>query len=246
MTVINFHEHPNEYTMENCRSMGCDKAVLLPVGTREIGVALNLAQEYPGQFYPFHWIDLDSPVDQEVKRLRLTVERHGVKGIKFQPMVQHFQADERRLYPVYEAAEELGLVLTFHMGVVKLDFTHQLGKPMLSRYCGPLPLDAVAFDFPSLAICIAHLGGNHLYTALTLAEKHERIYLDTAFLGFFAPRFFPAATPAALIRHAVSIAGDCKVLYGGEGVQPSDVLETGLPEQSLERILWRNAMKLLS
>ncbi len=72
-------------------------------------------------------------------------------------------------------------LLTFHIGIVKLDFKRQLGRPMLSH---PLPLDAVAFDFPELKICIAHMGGNYLYTALTLAEKHEHVYLDTAFLGF--------------------------------------------------------------
>lgn len=147
---------------------------------------------------------------------------------------------------MYAAAEELGLVLTFHTGIVKLDFRHQLGRPMLSRYCDPLPLDAVAFDFPAMRICIAHMGGNYLYTALTLAEKHEHIYLDTAFLVFFAPRFFPGTTPANIIRHAVSVAGDRKILYGGEGVLPGDVLEAGLPAQSQERILHKNAMELLA
>ncbi len=35
MPVFNFHEHPNEYTLENCRDIGCEKAMLLPVGARE-------------------------------------------------------------------------------------------------------------------------------------------------------------------------------------------------------------------
>lgn len=246
MPVFNFHEHPNEYTIDNCRDIGCERAVLLPVGAQEAAAAIDLVKKHPGMFVPFHWADTDGSAVHEAERLRIAAGEYGIKGIKFQPMVQHFQADERRLYPIYEAAEELGLVLTFHTGVVKLGFTHQLGKPMLSRYCDPMPLDALAFDFPNLKICIAHMGGNYLYTALTLAEKHEHIYLDTAFLGFFAPRFFPEATPSGLIRHAVSVVGDRKLLYGGEGVLPRHVLEAGLSLQSAERVLWANAVDLLA
>lgn len=90
MPVFNFHEHPNAYTVANCRDIGCEKAVLLPVGAQEAAAARDLAQKHPGMFVPFHWVDLDAPVELEVEKLRDAAANHGVRGIKFQPMVQHF------------------------------------------------------------------------------------------------------------------------------------------------------------
>ena len=244
--VINFHEHPNIYTMDNCKEIAADQAVLLPVGVEENFYARMLTQTNPGKFIPFHWIDLGKPADAEIKRLRFVVENWGVRGIKFHPMVQHFHADDRAMYPYYEVCEELKLITTFHTGVIKMDFKYQLGVPMLCKYCDPINLDQVAFDFPDLKICIAHLGGNFIYNALVLTEKHDNIYMDTAFLGFFVPRLFPATTVTTMITHAVKVAGDEKVLFGGEGVTPDDIMAADIREDSKQKILYLNAEKLLS
>ena len=78
-----------------------------------------------------------------------------------------------------------------------------------------------------------------------LAEKHERIHLDTAFLPFFAPRMFPATTPEAWIAHAVGVAGAEKVLYGGEGTTPDHVHGADIPGAAQGLVLGGNAARLL-
>ena len=117
---------------------------------------------------------------------------------------------------------------------------------MLSKYCDPIYFDEVAFDFPQLKICIAHLGGNYIYQAVVLAEKHDNIYLDTAFLDFFAPHFYPATSPVNMIKHAVNIAGADKILFGSEGLHPSVIEKADMPEIDKEKVLGLNAVKLLS
>jgi len=244
--VVNFHEHPSPAADVRCDEMGVDVAVLLPVGTDAALLARQMAQENPERFIAFHWVEVDKPPEEEARRLRRAAALWGVRGVKFQPMDQHLYANDRRLYPIYEVCEELGLIVTWHAGVVYLGpRMYELGVPMLAKYCDPIYLDEVAFHFPDLTICIAHLGGNHIFNALVLAEKHENVYLDTAFLGFFAPRFFPPTEPPALIGHAVRVAGADKILYGGEGVQPADVLAADISDEDKAKVLGLNAAKLL-
>jgi predicted TIM-barrel fold metal-dependent hydrolase len=244
--VVNFHEHPSPQVMELCLQMGIDVAVLLPVGTDAALLARQMAQEQRQRFIAFHWVEVDKRPEAEARRLRRAAQLWGVRGVKFQPMDQHLYPNDRKLYPIYEVCEELGLIVTWHAGVVFLGKRmYELGVPMLAKYCDPIYLDDVAFDFPDLRICIAHLGGNYIFNALILGEKHENIYLDTAFLGFFAPRFLPATEPAALISHAVHVVGADKVLYGGEGVRPEDVLAADICDEDKAKILGLNAMRLL-
>jgi len=243
--IVNFHEHPGDYVTENNAKMGIDIAVLLSVGTDSMARAVEMAREKPDEFIPFYWVDPAGNLSDEPRRLRQAVKEWGIRGVKFQPMDQHWFADDRRLYPIYEVCAELGLVCTWHAGIVKLDFKYELGVPMLARYVDPLPLDQVAFDFPELKVCIAQMGGNYHYRALILAEKHENVYLDTAFLLFFCRRMLPPISPEPLIAHAARIAGAEKVLYGSEGLWPQAVLHTDLTDREKELILGGNARKLL-
>ena len=243
--VVNFHEHPGDFAARNNARMGIDMAVLLSVGTDAMAKAVRMARDKPDEFIPFYWVDNTRDLNDEPRRLRQAVKEWGVRGIKFQPMDQHWFADDRSLYPIYEVCSELGLVCTWHAGIVKLDFKYELGVPMLARYVDPLPIDQVAFDFPALKVCIAHMGGNYHYEALILAEKHENVFLDTAFLPFFCRRMLPPISPETLITHAAHLVGAEKVLYGSEGLWPQAVLHTHLTEHEKGLILGGNAIRLL-
>ncbi len=243
--VVNFHEHPSDAVPDRNRQMGVDMSVLLSVGTDAFAKAVAMASASPNEFIPFYWVDNTTNLDDEPQRLREAVQRWGVRGVKFQPMDQHWYADDRRIYPIYEVCAELGLICTWHAGIVKLGVKYELGVPMLARYTTPLPLDQVAFDFPDLKLCIAHMGGNYHYEALILAEKHEHIYMDTAFLPFFCRRMLPRISPEELIAHAAGIIGPNKILYGSEGLWPQAILHADLTDEEKRLILGGNALRLL-
>ncbi|WP_436705222.1 amidohydrolase family protein, partial [Geodermatophilus sp. CPCC 205761] len=51
-----------------------------------------------------------------VRLARTLVEEHGVRGFKFHPSLQDFQPHDRRVYPLYEELQSLGVPALFHTG----------------------------------------------------------------------------------------------------------------------------------
>jgi predicted TIM-barrel fold metal-dependent hydrolase len=142
------------------------------------------------------------------------------------------------MYPVYEKCVELGIPVLFHAGVVHYE-------KHIAHYGTPIYLDQVATDLPELNIVIAHLGGNFSFEALVIAEKHQNVYMDTAFLPWFCERSLPRVEPLELIQRAVKFVGPDRILYGCAGLAPEVVLESGLDAEVKEKIMHGNAQRLL-
>ena len=64
---------------------------------------------------PFGSVDPLVP-DEAVRRARRLVAGHGVRGFKFHPSLQGFTPNDRSVYPLYAAIEELGVPAVFHTG----------------------------------------------------------------------------------------------------------------------------------
>jgi len=243
--IINFHEHPNKWVEENMRENKIDKSVLLSVGVDAVECAHKMAKESPSKYIPFFWIEMED-ISISVQELEKTVKEFNFKGVKFQPLTQHFFPDERKMYPIYEKCVELNIPITFHTGIVALGYKIELGRPFINKYGDTIfGIDRVAYDFPNLKIVIAHMGGNFFYKALVTAEKHENIFMDTAFLPFFCKRMLPEITPLQMIKKAIQIIGAKRILYGYEGFPPSVIIESDIKEEDKEAILSENAKRVL-
>ena len=235
--IINFHEHPYPGVHEFMEQNHVKAAVLLP-GPQTNDTVLRWAEKWPGRFIPFYWVDLSDPA-RAADELEVAVRQRGHRGIKFQPLVQRFYPNEPRLRPVFAKAQELGIPVLFHFGVVAFDDHY-------AQYANPVYVDELADQFGELNIVIAHMGGNYSYEALVIAEKNPNVYLDTAYLHFFCNRSLPKVRPIDLIRRAVEFAGPHKVLYAFEGTRPSVILDSDLREEHKKLILWQNAKRLLN
>jgi len=240
--IVDSHQHPHASVPQTMAQYGIDVSVLLPVGHDALRLVQQMVRHSPEKYVPFFWIDVED-IERSARELRTAVSEWGCKGVKFQLLLQHCYANDRRLYPVYETCSELGLVVLFHTGAVA--FPQEFGIPHITKYGHPMPIDEVAFDFPEMSIILAHMGGNYHYEALILAEKHERVFMDTAYLPFFCRRMLPTVTPGQIITRAVEILGPERILYAYEGLPPSAVRELAIPEESKRLILGANAARLL-
>lgn len=95
----------------------------------------------------------------------------GARGIKLHPAAQRFFPTDRRLFPVYERAQELGLPITFHSGPFTLG-------PNEGDYAHPRNFAGLLTAFPRLRVVLAHLGFGAYRDAEALARQFPGLWFD--------------------------------------------------------------------
>jgi predicted TIM-barrel fold metal-dependent hydrolase len=83
--------------------------------------------------------------------LRRKVEGQGFRGVKLYPTYQHYYLNDSRMYPLYQAAQDLNIPVLIHTG-------SSVFKGSRLKYGDPLHLDDVAVDFQHLNLVMAHSG----------------------------------------------------------------------------------------
>lgn len=109
--------------------------------------------------------------DHAVDQVRL-VAAEGFRGIKLHPYYQQFLLDDARVLPVYEAAEECGLVILMHCGF-DIAFPRE-------QVADPARLVRVLDRFPGLKIIAAHLGAWMDWDEVEARLLGRPVYLDVS------------------------------------------------------------------
>lgn len=164
------------------------------------------------------------------------VEVQGFRGVKLYPTYQHYYLNDPRMYPLYQAAQDLGIPVLIHTG-------SSVFKGSRLKYGDPLHLDDVAVDFPHLNLIMAHSGRGFWYDrAFFLSKLHANVYMEISGLP-----------PAKLLTYFPELARNTdKVIFGSDwpGMvhikRNMDAISSlSLPAAGVENILGGNAAKLL-
>ena len=208
--VMGFLPKVNDYVLKYAKA---DRERLIPFGS----------------IHPAHTKD----VRKEAKALA----KRGLGGFKVHPPHQLLFANDKRLEPMYDVAEDAGIPVMIHTGTS----TFPAAK---SRFGDPMPVDDVAVDHPDLPIILAH-GGRPLWcdAAFFIARRHRNAYIDVS-----------SIPPMRLLRYFPRLEeiGD-KVLFGSDwpgpgvpGIQQEldGIRELLLTKELREKILVSNARKV--
>jgi len=199
---------PNEYVLEFC-------------GGRDL-------------FVPFCTVNpaVVSEPGREFQRLT----EMGARGLKLYPSYNHFYPNERRMYPLYDMAQEKGLPVLLHTG-------SSVFRGSKIKYADPLHLDDVASDFPDLVLIMAH-GGRGLWydQAFFLSRLHPHLYLEISGLP-----------PQNLLKYFPELERNIdKIVYGSDwpGIRSIStnieaIRKLPLREESIAQILYGNAARVL-
>ncbi|MEG2429874.1 MAG: amidohydrolase family protein, partial [Oscillospiraceae bacterium] len=158
----------------------------------------------------------------------------GIKGIKLHPDYQDFMVDEKKLYPIYEKCEELGLVVVFHAGYDCYSPNLIHTPPKLSK--------KIIKDFPKLKIVLAHFGGLEQWDEVSKYLVGENVYFDTSMCATFAK--------SNQIENLIKNHDDNKILLGSDcpWENPKDsinfILNMNLSDETKIKILSGNAKKI--
>jgi len=167
----------------------------------------DLAAEHPDVLIPFGSVDPARGV-AGIRLARKLVESHGVRGFKFHPSIQAFEPNDRKVYPLYEELQSLGVPALFHTGQTGIGAGLPGGRGIKLRYSDPMLLDDVSADFPGLTIIMAHPSVPWQDAAISIATHKANAYID---LSGWSPKYFPPQ----LVRAANGLL-KTKVLFGSD------------------------------
>jgi predicted TIM-barrel fold metal-dependent hydrolase len=143
----------------------------VPFGTTNDEVA-ELRREYPDRFIGLARISAFLGM-RGVRELEQRVREQGFQALGVSALVDGIPASDRRFYPLYTKAAELGVPVRIYSSMnYATDRPYDLGHP---RH-----LDQVAIDFPELTI-IGGLGGwPWVNEMVALVRRHPKLHLDTS------------------------------------------------------------------
>lgn len=161
----------------------------------------------------------------------------GVEVFKVHVQVGDFSPNDPLLEPVWGVLAESGTPVVLHAG----------SGPAPGRFTGPGAVADVLTRHPGLALVIAHLGMPEISEFLDIAERHERVRLDTtmAFVDFWDQ-------PVAPDVHSRLLALQDKVLFGTDfpnipyayAHQIEALERLGLGDEWMRAVLWHNGAAL--
>lgn len=143
-------------------------------------------------------------IKNTIAELEYWVKERGAKIFKFYPPEDTYINDER-LWPFYEKAQELDIVLDIHTGFCWV-------PPGKSKYALPILLDDVAREFPRLKIVAFHMGYPYCDDLNMIALGHPNVYLCLSLLipwAITAPYKF-----AMIIGEAMRFVGSDRIIWG--------------------------------
>lgn len=218
-----------------------DVAVLAPIATKpgqakgilkwgkrvaktSHGRVIPLASLHPDDKDPVGWVD------------RLADK--GILGIKLHPFYQDFVVDEPRLWPIYAACQEHGLLVELHCGS-DLGFADD---PKPDR-AAPARVATVLDQFSSLKLLCTHMGGWNMWDDVGEHLLGRDVYLETSFCRTFLD--------ARDFTRLVLDHGPDKICMGSDwpwndpAVEIEFLRSLGLDQQTESQLLFRTAAGLL-
>ena len=178
-----------------------------------------------------------------VTELERAVRSLGLRGLKLHPTAQGFRPDDRAIYPIWETADALGIPVTVHTGTTGLGAGMPGGGRLKLGESRPIFLDAVAADFPSLQIVMAHPAWPWQDEQLAVALHKPNTWIDLS--GWSPRRFAPD-----LVRNITGALQD-RVLFGTDYPFLTHEQWFGawatldIPDAVTEKVLLTNAQRLL-
>lgn len=173
-SISHYTDGTKQSLLDSMKKAGIHLSLVSRITTRPEQVApVNrwLHDNMQDEIWPMATFHPDSPVGPEDLGALMAM---GFKGVKLHLDYQGIDADDRRMYPFYEAAQTAEMPLLFHAGLDR-------GLPPPVR-ATPERLYKIHRQFPHLVMIAAHMGGEDNYDETETYLFGTDIYLDTAFV----------------------------------------------------------------
>ncbi len=215
---------------------GVDKAVIANIATKpeQAPKILEWSKQIASdRILPFASVHPDSPTLREEVD---AIADAGFKGIKLHPLYQGFQVDdEKRAFPIYEAAADRDLLILFHAGY-DIAFDDE-------DHASPIRFARVLDAFDGTKMVLSHFGAWNDYDETLKHLAGRDVYFETSFSAGYCS---DAQRDALLNAHpADRILFGSDSPWGGLSRQIAFVEDFPLDPAQKDLIFYKNAATLL-
>jgi len=186
---------------------GLEKIVFVTGGGND--ALAKVVGMYPDRFIGFAHHDPFAP--GAAYELRRAVSELGLRGYKLLAPSLRGRVDDPALDPVWRTAEEFGLPVLIHFGVLG-------GGGGIAQHANinPLVLHDVAKGFPDVPFIVPHFGCGYPRELLHLAWTCRNVYVDTSGNNEWV-RWMPyPLTLTDLFRKFVETIGPERIIFGSD------------------------------
>ncbi len=167
----------------------------------------------------------------------------GLSGVKLHAHVQCFDVASPAMHEVFRACSDSDKPLVVHFGREPKNPFFPYPKDPYELCCAD-KLEKVLIAYPTLRVCVPHMGADEYEAYCRLLGRYDNLWLDTAMV--YAD-YLPGAEPPRL----VDVRPD-RVLYGTDfphipyawDRELKRIAATGLTDETLARLLGGNARSL--
>jgi uncharacterized protein len=193
---------------------GIDRLVMFTSVPGDQASVATAVKAFPERIIGYIMVDPTQP--DAVAVLREGARRLGLRGVTLFPAMHHFHAYDERVYPLYQAAAELGLPVFVHFGVLKVSIRDKLGLPNVFdlRYSDPIDLHKAAIDFPSVNFIIPHFGCGYFREALMLGAQAPNVYVDTSSSNTWLTYMPSHLDLKTVFEKTLQVFGPRRILFG--------------------------------
>ncbi|MFC1753540.1 amidohydrolase family protein [Thermoproteota archaeon] len=236
--IIDFHSHIGEdihgesYSLEqlynDMEETGITRSVVFPFNCPDeqlIKDSLYLLEESrkDSRLIPFLRFNPNTMTEDKLTSLL----KKGFRGLKLHPKAQDFMPDDHKFFWIYGLAEKLSLPIIFHT------------KMISGKTSDPERLFEIAETFPNLKIVMGHFFGD----VLDIVDKVKR----------FPNMYVETSIYSRVFRLQETVIKDSfdRLIFGSDSpydhpeVALLKVLKSDLPKENVDKILYKNALKVL-
>lgn len=202
----------------------------------------EIVKTYPDQFAGFGTVTLTDLSPMKLIKQAEEIASNGLIGINLQPVFFNVDPLDRRLYPLYAAACQYGLIVSFHTGI-HYSTNHSIIKN------SPLFIDQICCDFPDLKVIACHGGWPWVHEMVAVARRHENVFVE---FGGIAPKYIGRANSGwdLLYDYMNHLLSD-QIIFGTDWpvISPVRALEEWqalhLKPETFEKFTYLNAVNRL-
>ncbi|MFH2083915.1 MAG: TatD family hydrolase [Candidatus Omnitrophota bacterium] len=223
--------------MRSMDAAGIDISVVLNIATKPsqtrniIDWCLKIKSDRIIPFASIH------PSNSDYEDIIARIKGEGLKGIKLHPMYQDFEADDEKMFPLYERISASGLIVIFHSGkdiAFPDDDRADVGRIL-----------SVREKFRELKMVAAHTGGWRSWKEVYEKLAGKDIYFDISMTSGYIES-------AELFHDIIRKHSPDRLLFGTDSPWADQKKEAAWVEsldmdrEAKDKIKFKNALELLS